>query len=98
METFDDFLKRYSIKELKDEKDKPYWQAIEKEGKAKMTALTGEGIMWTLKGIWSSVHTRTYHDDKGRWWVGEKGSRKGFKIENDAIKHQTKIIAKYGAK
>lgn len=100
METFDDFLKRFSIQEFKEKKKngKPFWQADEKEGHYRSTAITGDGIMWELKRAWASRYARTYHDDKGKWWVGEKGSRKGFKTEEDARKYQAKLIKKYKAK
>lgn len=101
MEAFDEFLKQFAIKELNEDKPngKPYWQATEKgaeRGKGyRITALTGTAIMGELRKTWACRIARTYHDDKGKWWVGEKGSRKGFKTEEDAMKHRSTLITKY---
>ena len=94
METFDDFLKRFIIRELKENKPngKPFWQADEKEGHYRSSTLTGNGIIWELRRAWTSRYARTYRDNKEKWWVGEVGSRRGFKTEKDARKHQLKLI------
>ena len=97
MEKFDEFLKRFSIRELKEDKPngKTYWEGVEKGTYYRCTGLTGDVIMDNIRKAWTSTFARTYHDDNGKWWVGEKGSRKGFKTEEDARKHQARLIKFY---
>ncbi len=99
MYSFNEFLKNFSIKERLSPKDKKtYWQGDEiTDSHYRCTGLTREAVVWTIKKAWASRFVRTYRDDKGKWWVGEKGSRKGFKTEDAARKHQGKLRVKYGA-
>ena len=98
MDSFNDFLKNFSVEELKENKPngKSYWVGKEKDSSYQCTGLTKLVILDTIKKAWASHFARTYHD-KGKWWVGEKGSRKGFKTEEVARNYQAKLIRKYGA-
>ena len=79
MENFDEFLKGFSIREITNPKDgKTHWSAIEKESGLSLTALGSDSIMWSLQRVWASRVARLYKDDKGEWWVGEKGARNGI--------------------
>lgn len=100
MDSFNEFLKNFSIKELKENKTngKTYWEGTEKDSSYRCTGLTKSVILDTIKRSWASRFARTYKDDNGKWWVGEKGSRKGFKTEAAARIYQSKLITKYGAK
>lgn len=95
MDSFNEFLKNFSTKEITI-KGKTYWEGTEGTH-YRCTGLTKAVILWELKRAWASRYARTYKDDKRKWWVGEKGSRKGFKTEEAARKYQAKLITKYGA-
>ena len=94
MENFDTFLKGFSIKEITNPKDgKTHWSAIEKESKLSLSALTDGSIMWMLRQVWASRNARMYQDDKGEWWVGEKGARNGFATSKEAQEYQAQLLA-----
>lgn len=95
---FIEFLTNFSIREIIGPKDgKIHWQADEKDSHYRSTGLTREAVIWELKRAWASRYARTYPDEKGRWWVGEKGSHKGFTTEIKAREYRDKLIKKYGA-
>lgn len=100
MDSFNDFLKTFSIKEIKGPKEtsKIYWRGDEIGNHYRCTGLTKDAILWTIKRTWISRFARTYKDDNGKWWVGEKGLRRGFKTEEAARKYQSKLITKHEAK